>query len=99
MAFLTKKEAHPFPVTGLAIDPVKQILLSSSADGQVLITQIPSKAVNISSASTILFAVVTVVISLLVLVLAILSRNYDFKLSEVDDFDSFYKLFPTEIEL
>ena len=99
MAFLTKKEAHPVPVTGLAIDPVKQILLSSSADGQVLITQIPSKAVNISSASTILFAVVTVVISLLVLVLAILSRNYDFKLSEVDDFDSFYKLFPTEIEL
>lgn len=99
MAFLSRKEAHPFPVTGLAVDPVKQILLSSSADGQVLVTQIPSKLVNISSSSTILFTIFILVVSILVLVLAILSQNFDFKLSEIDDFDSFYKLFPTEIEL
>ena len=97
MAFLTRKEAHPFPVTGLAVDLTKNILISSSADGQILISQIPSKPVSTSSSSsTFLFLLV---ISLLVLLLAVLSQNFDFKWNEIDDFDSFYKLFPTEVEL
>ena len=99
MAFLSKREAHPFPITGLAVDPVKSLLISSSADGQILITQIPSKLVNISSSSTIFFTLLILIASLLVLILAVLSQKFDFKLSEIDDFDSFYKLFPTEIDL
>lgn len=91
--YFVKKLAHPFPVTGLAIDSKKGILLSSSADGQVLIHKIPSKAtISTSSAFFILFFIV---LSVVVLLIAIFSQNL-IKLSEIEDFDSFYNLFPTE---
>ena len=91
--YLIKKLAHPFPVTGLAIDSKKGILLSSSADGQILIHQIPLKAtIPLSSAFFLLFFVFLAMIFLLI---AIFSQNL-MKLTEIEDFDSFYNLFPAE---
>lgn len=96
MVFLSKKEAHPFPVTGLSIDPVKKVLISSSADGQILINQIPSNPVRISYNSTIILS------SILILIFSVFlffSLNKFKIFNEIDDFDSFYNLFPSEIEL
>lgn len=91
--YLIKKLAHPFPVTGLAIDSKKGILLSSSADGQILIHQIPSKATIPSPSS--LFLLFFIILTIVFLLISIFSRNL-MKLTEIEDFDSFYNLFPTE---
>lgn len=92
--YLLKKLAHPFPVTGLAIDSKKGILLSSSADGQILIHQIPSKAtIPTSPAFFILFFII---LAIVVLIFAVFSQNL-MKSTESQDFDSFYNLFPTDL--
>ena len=98
LVFLQKKAIHPFPVTGLAVDPSKRILLSSSADGTVLIHQIPSNPIKtISSTSTATLIFIFFLVSLAVLLVAILLSTG--KISEIDDFDSFYKLFPAQDQL
>lgn len=92
--FLHKKLAHPFPVTGLAIDSAKGILLSSSADGQILVSKLAVKP--ISSLSFPFITTLIVLISIVVLLLALFSQNLT-KLTEIEDFDSFYKLFPSDL--
>lgn len=91
--YFLKALAHPFPVTGLAIDSKKGILVSSSADGQILIHQIPSKPTTSSSSA--FFLLFFIILAVVVLLVAIFSQNL-VKLTEIEDFDSFYNLFPVE---
>ena len=96
--YLLKRAAHPFPVTGLAIDEEKQILLSSSADGLILISKIPpTPTIQFFTFTRSLLLVMLILgLSIGVLCFAIFAAQINLKFSELDDFDSFYKMFPTD---
>jgi hypothetical protein len=96
--YFLAKEAHRFPVTGLAIDLPKATLLSSSADGQILVNRISTKPISMFSPARSLFYFV-IFCTLIVLLLAIFlaDKLSAVKWNEIEDFDSFYKLFPTDI--
>lgn len=96
--YLLKRAAHPFPVTGLAIDEEKRILLSSSADGLILISQIPSTPTIqfFTFTRSLLLVMLILVLSIGVLCFAIFAAQINLKFNELDDFDSFYKMFPTD---
>jgi hypothetical protein len=96
--YLWKNCAHPFPITGLAIDSKRKLLLSSSADGQVLVNPIPEQPIKTIGSSNAFFLILLVLFSILVGLSAVVFSRSSFKLpNELDDFDSFYNLFPTDL--
>lgn len=97
---LQRKEAHPFPVTGLAIDTQKRILISSSADGVVMVSALLAHPVRVSRLVPWMFLLLALFVLLAAALLRldgkVLERAWTWigswrgVVDEAADFDAFY---------
>lgn len=87
---LQRRSAHSFPVTGLAIDETLNVLISSSADGVILISKLSLTPTTPTSITLTILLIFTAIAFLLLAFLWKLPSTQKYVVDEAADFDAFY---------